>query len=639
MKVEVEALGLEERASLAIRVGESHFREFKSAFTGEPGSKTARAKKDVATDIARTLVAFANADGGEVLIGVEDDATVTGLPYAEDEVEFLKHAPVSHVHRDTPLPPVTRVVVQHADRRILYFQVAKGLEFVYLTADGRCIRREDRRSVPDTAERILHSREEDRSRLWDRSFSHGASLKDLDVDLLDSISSQIAYGVSPEKLLQYFDLAEFTPGGLQLRNAALVLFGKDIRKWHPRCQVRIMTVRGRERLVGADYNVVKDDVVSDNIVTLVETAWERLTVALAQQPTFTETARFEQNYLYPQLACREALLNAIVHRDYAVEGRGIEIAIYSDRMEILSPGRLLSTVNLEDLIELKGVHESRNPLIARLLREVGLVREMGEGLVRVFEVMRSHSLAKPELQSTGAGFSVDLFNKSMYDDDVSLWLSKYDNYQLTEAQKAVMVLGYGGQEFSAQDAIDTLGIVDATQLQVILTPLRNANLIERTKDHNRVRSEAKKSRIPTRKIKSYRVIDRTARDLAGGSLSNAEQASVTKPSPAAEAEVTGDAHQSELTSAAPGNHSSLRTHSLFVGNIPTNLTESELTAFLNIYADVEGVRIPPGQKGDANRGFAFVDLRTPYTVQEVIRVLDQKMLGGRRLRVSPSRRP
>ncbi len=66
-----EALELTERASLAIRIGESHFREFKSAMAGPPGARTGRSPKDVAVDIARTLVAFANADGGELLVGVK----------------------------------------------------------------------------------------------------------------------------------------------------------------------------------------------------------------------------------------------------------------------------------------------------------------------------------------------------------------------------------------------------------------------------------------------------------------------------------------------------------------------------------------------------------------------------------------
>src|SRR5574341_448649 len=84
-----DILDLEERIKLALRVGESQFREFKSAFEGEPGQKKPRRVKFVAEDIGRTLVAFATADGAELLVGVGDDGSVTGLPYSENQVKRL----------------------------------------------------------------------------------------------------------------------------------------------------------------------------------------------------------------------------------------------------------------------------------------------------------------------------------------------------------------------------------------------------------------------------------------------------------------------------------------------------------------------------------------------------------------------
>ncbi len=470
---------------------------------------------------------------------------------------------------------MTATLVKVDGDKILYFAISKGLDFVYLTSDGRCIRREDRASVPDTAERIVHSREEDRSRIWDREVVYSARLSDLDLDLVTSVAAQVAYGISVEKCLQYFDLAEFTPDGLRLKNAALALFAKDVRRWHPRSQVRIITVRGKERLTAPSYNVVKDDVVAGNILTLVDTAWERLTLAMAQQPTFTETARFEQNYLYPQLACREALLNAIVHRDYAIEGRGVEVSIYSDRMEIVSPGTLLSTVALSDLTQLRGVHESRNPLIARVLREVGLVREMGEGVVRIFNVMRSSGLAEPELRNGSDNFTVALYNKSLYEPDVSLWLSSFDAAHLSEAQRAVMALGYNGREFSAQDAIDTLGIVDVGQLQDILTPLRNAGLIERTKDRSKVRAEARRRGVATRKVKSYRV-------------------------------------RQDASASAPREDEEPRgAHYLFLGNLPLAASEAEIVAVLSGFGEVLSVTLPPGRRVTETAGSGLPSSRAP----------------------------
>src|SRR5271165_2545123 len=97
-----DILRLSERLSIAIELGESHFRDFKSALDGPPSAKKAREPKAVCEDIAKTLVAFANADGGELVVGVEDDRQVTGLSYRPEVIELLRNAPRTNVHRDTP---------------------------------------------------------------------------------------------------------------------------------------------------------------------------------------------------------------------------------------------------------------------------------------------------------------------------------------------------------------------------------------------------------------------------------------------------------------------------------------------------------------------------------------------------------
>lgn len=89
----MSAIAMKERAQTAITLGESHFREFKSCSEGIPGGKSKRPKKEIATDIAQTLVAFANADGGELLVGVEDNGEVTGInEFTEEEIKYSTFA-------------------------------------------------------------------------------------------------------------------------------------------------------------------------------------------------------------------------------------------------------------------------------------------------------------------------------------------------------------------------------------------------------------------------------------------------------------------------------------------------------------------------------------------------------------------
>jgi ATP-dependent DNA helicase RecG len=265
----MSAIATTERAKTAIELGESHFREFKSALEGRPGEKKKRAAKEIATDIAQTLVAFANADGGELLVGVEDSGDVTGLPnFSPGEWDILERAPIERVHKNTPLPSVKRQKIQVNGKDILYFSVPKSTEFVHVTSDGRCLQRRDLESAPVSAEIIQFDRKEKASREYDRQFVDGVTADDLDLDLVRVVADQVLKGMSPEKCLQYLELAEYGMSQLRYRRAALLLFAKDPNKWHPRLQVRILKVDGDEVKTGEAYNIVSDQITQGNILSL-----------------------------------------------------------------------------------------------------------------------------------------------------------------------------------------------------------------------------------------------------------------------------------------------------------------------------------------------------------------------------------
>lgn len=145
---------------------------------------------------------------------------------------------------------------------------------------------------------------------------------------------------------------------------------------------------------------------------MVIKSWEHLRSYLAYKTEFGTNSQFGQKYIYPEDAVREAILNAIAHRDYSI-ANAIEIYIFNDRMEIKSPVALISTLTVNNLYELEGAHESRNSLIAKVLRENNLMRELGEGMQRIFGLMKAQELEKPELYSNGLWFRVTFSNKTL----------------------------------------------------------------------------------------------------------------------------------------------------------------------------------------------------------------------------------
>jgi ATP-dependent DNA helicase RecG len=404
-----DILLLADKVRNTLILGESHFREFKSTVEGRPGNKKPRLTKSICADIGEALVSFSNADGGAVLIGVEDDGTITGIPHKEAEIQTMLHAINSHVYKDQQLPLNNASKLVLEDKIILYFSVNKGTTMIYQLPDGRCVRRKDRSTMPASIDQIQFERQEIKAREYDSQFVDGAIVTDLDLRLLQGIADQYIKGLSIERYLQQIGLAEYAQNGLRLKKAALLLFATDIDRWHPRSQVRILKVKGNKLEAGEKYNVISDDIVKGNIFELILKSWEHLRSYLAYKTEFGTNSKFEQKYIFPEDAVREVILNAIAHRDYSI-ANAIEIYIFNDRMEIKSPGALLSTLTIKNLYELEGSHESRNSLIASVLRENKLMREIGEGMKRIFSLMQEQKLEKPELYSNGLWFRVTFSN-------------------------------------------------------------------------------------------------------------------------------------------------------------------------------------------------------------------------------------
>lgn len=595
MMIDLEILRLKERLEIALELGESHYREFKSALQGPPDKKTNRDIKDICDDISRTLVAFANADGGELLIGVEDSGDVTGLNYAPEKIQVLVNAPKNNVHNKTPLPNYKTKITEIDGKTILYFSIPKGNEYVYLTSDGRCIQRKDLESVPISAEEIIFTREETISREYDRQFVDNADMGDIDVELISQITNQLSVRVTPEKFLQHIDIAEFDGNKLKLKRAALLLFAKKPNKWHPRLQVRIIKVADTELKSGEEFNVIFDEEITDNVVKLIESSWEIIRPHLTET-RFSKQALFKTQIIYPELACREALINAIAHRDYSIEGRGIEVYVFSDRLEIQSPGELLSAIKVSDLETLRGVHQSRNSNIAKALREIGYMRELGEGIRRIFELMKNNDLEPPHFESKAKSFKVLLSQKHIFTKEEKLWLDNFEQLNLSREQKTVVRLGTNGKLFSTDDIWEACGIVDTDKYRQLIESLTEIKVLNRNFDRNKAWEIARKTHTSKKEIKQFEIVVpssfKTIIKEQNGE-SNIKKNIVNK------------INQQKIKVENEIDNSTYSK--VYVTNIPYDTNEKELIEFFSQFGEVASVKIPRHFQTKHIRGFAYVE--------------------------------
>lgn len=597
------ALLLVDRVRNSIQLGESYIREFKSAFEGPPSNKQPRPIKTMVREIGEQLICFANADGGDLLIGVEDNGQITGVPHDAETTEALLNAPKTAIFAGQTLPLFYAVQVTIEEKRVLFFSVGKGTNHIYQLPDGRCVKRKDRECLPATFADIHFERQEVRSREFERQFVDGATVNDLDLEELQIAANSYIKGLSVERYLQQVGLSEYVPGGLRLRMAALLLYAKDVRRWHPRCQLRILRVLGNELGAGDGYNVKEDITEDGNILKLLVRGWDLLrTTFLVQRTQFSEGARFETKFVYPEQACREALINAMAHRDYSVQ-RGVEIYVFNDRMEFRSPGNLMSTIKVSELVELRGVHESRNPMIARVLREHQYMRELGEGMRRIFEAMALSDLEKPKLNSSSDSFSVVLSNRSVFSQREEEWLNVYSAQSLSRLQKRIVVAGIGAKELSPNDIYRAMNTEDRDTYDLEVTGLRKSGILVEIRSNSAAQQMARSKRVSKGEVPRYRVSQASTADSAAPAI---------EPPPR------------ELFPEDTG---------AFVGNLDRTTTREELEAMFRRFGKVRKIVFGRSRSDGADAPYAVVWLENTDEVGKAVDGLYGLTLKGRAINV------
>ncbi len=519
-------------------------------------------------------------------------------------------SPKTYVLESTPLPTTKAQIVDIEGKKIAYFSIPKGTEFVYITSDGKCLKRRDLESIPVSPESIQIEREEKTSREYDRKFIDAADINDLDSSLLNFVAKEFSKTISSEKFLQHLDLAEFDGNRLRLRRAALLLFSKNPQKWHPRLQVRIIKVKGTEIKSGAEFNVIRDEEISENILRLIEGAWDILRPYLTETK-FSNDAIFKTQVVYPELACKEALINAIAHRDYSIEGRGIEIFVFEDRLDIKSPGLLLSSVNISEIKNRTGIHQSRNTYIARVLREIGYMRELGEGFRRIYDLMESNDLQEPLIESKNKSFLVTLSQKLIYTKEEKIWLENFADIELSREEKTVVRLGAKGELISPKLIWDSVGIVDTDVYRQLLESLKSKGVLISDVAKPQALAIARKNKIKDKKaIPRFRIV--TPNDHKKESQPIIKLPQKTE---VIENSIIDDSDYAKL----------------FIDNVPFTCTESDLLELFSKYGEVDSVHIPKSYYSGKVRGFAFIEFEKKETLKKVIEDKQNIFLNGRKL--------
>ena len=412
------------------------------------GRGNRRTRKELLQAVAESLSAMANAGGGRVLLGADPEEKTLGIFFDDRERYLFTHALQESFHPPFPFQ-VARKEVE--GKTLLQFTVLPS-PVAHLLSNGKGYLRVGPQNVSLSRERIVTQREA-RAETWhEREILPGSSFSDLDENLLNDFLTRLGFQGDPENILHRpYGLIEYQGGKPVLNRAAAYLFGKDPLRWHPRPGIEFVRFEGAERRGGSGYNVAERIRIEAPALRLIQEA-EKLVGKRVQDRILSRDLFFRERFEYPSFTWKEALINAIAHRDYSFEGSAISIWMFDDRIEVRSPGKLPGPVKAKKILGHDKIHYARNPLMARVLTDAGFMQSLGNGLPRIFQEMNQQGLNPPEWKEEETFFCLVFRNTPILDENTSAWLKRFSDYTLNPRQKRILTYArvHGGI-FSSSD--------------------------------------------------------------------------------------------------------------------------------------------------------------------------------------------
>ena len=283
--------------------------------------------------------------------------------------------------------------IKNEKDNILLFHIEPALNFIVRNNKDEVYLRQGDSSIKLNAEQVRSLEYEKRERNFESEILKMSSTDEIDLEVMDIYKDKIgATNLSNEQVLKARGFLVEDNGKLCFTKAGMLLFGKNPSVYLPSARVRVLKFEGTNFQVGTEMNIVKDRTFDKCLYRILEETRDFINSQLREFTHLNPQGIFETVPEYPEFAWYEGLVNAVTHRDYSNTGEYITVKLFDDRLEILSPGKLSGFITLENM---KTERYSRNPQIARVLTEFGIVRELNEGVKRIYSEMQRFYLKDP----------------------------------------------------------------------------------------------------------------------------------------------------------------------------------------------------------------------------------------------------
>lgn len=412
--------------------------EFKESYTG---------------NIAKSVIAFANTDGGKIILGISDDGSIVGIDDLDETM--LK---ISNKIRDTIKPDATLFTnIYHESRdgkTILIIEVQRGTERPYYLSD-KGIRpagvfvRQASSSVPASEAAILKMIKDSSNDCYEEAKSLE---QDLTLHATELYFKKHNLALKPN---QQRSLGLIANDG-SYTNLALLLSDQCTHN------IRLAVFEGSQKTVFKDRKEL-----SGSLLKQLEDAYAFIDRHNRTRSEFFELERVDLRD-YPQEAVRETLLNAIIHREYSINASTL-VSIFDDRIEFISVGGLLNGITIQDIS--LGVSVLRNKNLANIFYRLKLIEAYGTGLAKIRAAYASSSL-NPHIETSTNAFKITLPNLNyLREQDVTTRSKKpivttYPSVQ-EQREKAILELFESQDQISRIDVQNTLDVSQSTSILLL----------------------------------------------------------------------------------------------------------------------------------------------------------------------------
>ena len=378
----------EKELSRLIKQGENESVEFKSS----------RVRPE---SLSREIVAFANTNGGTLIIGIEDDGFIAGVSLKKNFEEW-----VANVTRNNVVPAINIKTskIEVNKKKLIVLSIPKGVDRPYQTIEDKYYLRVGSTNRTATKSELLRLFQASGVFHYDLTPVKNTSIKSLNLGKLDDYFQKYQFGFMEEEesqkkqLLQNIDVLtannEATLGGL-------LIFGINPTKGLPQNGISFAYFKGTE----IDDELLDKKVIEGTLDTQIDTLSVLLTKYLAAPSKIVGNKRIDSKAVYPEKVFRELITNAVVHRNYSISGSKTRVFLFEDRLEVISPGRLPNTITIEKLPY--GVSFAVNPVVVKFMENLRYIDQLGRGLPMVSQEAKKAG-KKVVFQELGEEFKVIL---------------------------------------------------------------------------------------------------------------------------------------------------------------------------------------------------------------------------------------